>query len=157
MNYSKCMRHSNCKTCSDYLYCKDDYNESNMTYDKLSGTEVYYQSYIDKKGKFVVPCRFDNLSPFGEGGMAMVEQGGKWGFVDTLGTIPIACQFDSEMLFQEGLSAVKQGNKWGFVNTSGIFVIPAEYDYAESFFKGKALVEIDDEQFYINKKGEIVK
>ncbi|MCQ2978935.1 MAG: S-layer homology domain-containing protein [Clostridia bacterium] len=32
----------------------DDYNESNMTYDKLSGTEVYYQSYIDKKGNEVI-------------------------------------------------------------------------------------------------------
>lgn len=24
MNYKKCMKHFNCKTCSDYLYCKDD-------------------------------------------------------------------------------------------------------------------------------------
>ena len=24
MNYKKCMKHSNCKTCSDYKYCKDD-------------------------------------------------------------------------------------------------------------------------------------
>lgn len=24
MNWDKCMRHSNCKTCSDYRYCKDD-------------------------------------------------------------------------------------------------------------------------------------
>lgn len=24
MNWEKCMRNNNCKTCSDYKYCKDD-------------------------------------------------------------------------------------------------------------------------------------
>lgn len=24
MNYKKCMRNNNCKTCSDYLWCKDE-------------------------------------------------------------------------------------------------------------------------------------
>ena len=27
MNYKKCMKNNTCKTCSDYLWCKDDKEE----------------------------------------------------------------------------------------------------------------------------------
>lgn len=27
MDYKKCMKHFNCKTCSDYKYCKDDISD----------------------------------------------------------------------------------------------------------------------------------
>lgn len=37
MNYKKCMKHFNCKICSDYNYCKDEINNNKRKKKNIKG------------------------------------------------------------------------------------------------------------------------
>lgn len=61
--------------------------------------------FVDKLGKVVIPCRYDDALPFREG-LAPVAIGGKWGFINTSGSLVIPLQFDVALPFNEGLAPV---------------------------------------------------
>lgn len=81
----------------------------------------------------VIPYQYDEVRDFSEG-LAAVNQGGKWGFIDKAGNEVIPCKYNiAPSSFSEGLAAVKQmdtdGNwKYGFINKMGQEVIPCKYD-----------------------------
>ena len=64
--------------------------------------------YIDKTGKEVVPCQYDNALGFSDG-LAVVEKGGKCGYIDKTGKEVIPCKYDVESDFSDGLAAVGKG------------------------------------------------
>jgi hypothetical protein len=49
-------------------------------------------------------------------GLARVQVGEKWGFIDKTGNLVIQPQFDEASEFSEGLARVRIGDKWGFVS-----------------------------------------
>lgn len=63
---------------------------------------------------WAIAPQFDSAWSFSEG-LAPVEVGGKWGYVDKTGKYAISPQFDRAFPFSEGLAAAKAGGKWGFV------------------------------------------
>lgn len=64
--------------------------------------------FIDKRGAFVIPPRYENADMFSEG-LAAVQQGGKWGFVDPRGNLVIPARYDRIKRFSEGLALVEGG------------------------------------------------
>lgn len=69
---------------------------------------------------------------------------GKWGFMDTKGTIFIQAKYDYVLNFSEGLAAASLNGKVGYINKSGEVVVPFEYDEGEDFKEGVAVVLNED-------------
>ena len=99
-----------------------------------------------------------------ESGLRLVKVGGKFGYVNSAGSIAIEARFDDAMPFSEGLAAVRLGDpddgKWGYIDTAGRFVIEPRFAGASFFSEGLAAVTVDDffdgKQGYIDRQGKIV-
>jgi hypothetical protein len=74
--------------------------------------------------------------------IALVEVGGKWGFITRSGTYVFNRQFDGLGWFSEGLAAAKVDGKWGFMDGLGTVVIAPQFDSALGFSEGLAGVTI---------------
>ena len=83
---------------------------------------------------------FDDARPFSDDGYAAVKRNGKWGFVDTAGSVKIGFIFDDALSFGQHLAAVKQDGLWGYVSLNGTVVIEPRYLEAKSFSSGSAPV-----------------
>ena len=83
---------------------------------------------------------FDDAKPFGDINYAAVEKNGKWGFIDTTGTLKIDYQFDDALSFGQHLAAVQEDGLWGYVSLSGKVVIDPVFQQAKSFCNGSAPV-----------------
>jgi hypothetical protein len=87
-------------------------------------------------------------STAGSSGLYPVSVDGKWGFIDSTGSVKIEPQFDQNdsapPFFAEGLAAVavtENGvQKWGYIDASGTMVIEPRFGYAERFSEGLAVV-----------------
>ncbi|MGL4567916.1 MAG: WG repeat-containing protein [Fusobacteriaceae bacterium] len=126
---------------------------------KLNGSyKKYYEnghiSYKDGVSFLLDGTLYSDLSqPFSDG-LAVVEIGGKYGFIDKSGNLVIPAKFDKAWEFSDGLANVEIDGKWGFIDKSGNLVIPAKFDYTWGFSDGLALVEINGKWIYIDKKGK---
>lgn len=124
--------------------------------------------YINKKGKFVIPHKFENASGFHEG-LAVVEIKGKLGFINRHGAVIVHVTFEAASRcfsmggiygcsFHDGLAPVEMNGKWGYINKKGNLIIPYKFKNALSFHDGLAMVKLPGSKlrFQINKKGKIV-
>ena len=124
--------------------------------------------YINEKGKFVIPRKFENASDFHEG-LAAVEINGKLVFINRNGIIVIPARFEAASRcfsmrgiygcgFHDGLAPVEMNGKWGYINKKGNLIIPYKFKNAFSFHDGLAMVKLPGSKlrFQINKKGKIV-
>lgn len=82
---------------------------------------------------------YEDARPFADG-WAAVKKNGKWGFIDTQGTVQIAYQFDDALSFGQHLAAVKVDGAWGYVSLYGEVVIEPAFLEAKSFSDGSAPV-----------------
>lgn len=97
----------------------------------------------------------DAMKPFGCG-LAAFRRNGKWGYMDTRGTIVIEPVFDRAGTMHDGAAAVRLHGKYGFIDTAGQTIIPFEYDRARGFRDGTAEVEANGEIFRIDLSGKRV-
>ena len=111
--------------------------------------------FMDKYGKIVVPCKYQNVGGFHEG-LAAVQKDDKWGFIDENDNMITPFEYDGVDGFSEGLAPVLKDDKWGFIDKEGKFVIPRKYQYASIFNEGFAAVWKDGKYGFIDTKGEIV-
>lgn len=119
--------------------------------------------FYDKKGALILSVQnFDYVGRFTEG-LAAINIGDKWGFINHKGEIVIKPQFDQVHEFSEGFAAVRINNKWGFINREGRFTIEPRFSWIGEGFnlglkmgfkKGVAFVKDGDLIGYINFKGE---
>ena len=117
------------------------------------------EGYIDKTGKIVIPCSFEDAEEFNEG-IAWVSKGYmKWGCIDKNGQTVVPFIYDRGE-FHEGLAMIyKESNRKilnGYIDKSGNIVIPCIYDYGDHFNCGVAKVNKDNKSFYIDKQGKQV-
>lgn len=109
--------------------------------------------FIDKTGKQIIPCMYDDAENFSEG-TAKVKMGEKWGFIDKNGKQIVPCIYDQvAWRFSEGLAAVKVGGKWGFIDKKGKQIIPCIYENAGSFSEGMAKVRVGGKYGFVDKYG----
>ena len=109
---------------------------------------------IDKTGKFIVPCEYNDIRNFSEDLCAVKK--GKWGFIDKTKKQKINFQFESARDFSEGLARVKIKNKIGFINQQGAFIIPADYTDATDFNKGVTIVTCDEKKGILDLTGNFL-
>lgn len=101
-------------------------------------------------GQLIRSCGFEDAQTFFAGTLAAVKQGGKWGFVNTVGEMVLEAAYEDARSFGHGLAAVKTGDAWGFILPSGREVIPARFQDAGAFSDdGIAPVMQDGKWYYI--------
>lgn len=103
---------------------------------------------------------FDNISfdwgwNFSEG-LAEVQVGEKWGYIDRMGRMIIKPRFQEARYFAEGLASIKVDEKWGYLDRTGKMVVPPKFQETKEFSEGFAAVKFDGKWGYIDNKGSFV-
>lgn len=80
----------------------------------------------------------------------------KFGFIDKIGKVIVAFQYDWAEQFFNGLAMVSKDGKYGYVDTDGKVAIPLQYDGADHFSEGMAAVEVNGKWGFIDTKGRMV-
>lgn len=74
----------------------------------------------------------------------IIEQDGKYGYIDKKGNVVIEPQFIDAYAFDEGIALVKLENKlYGFIDEEGQLVIEPIYAFAKPFREGLAPVKLN--------------
>jgi hypothetical protein len=117
-----------------------------------------YWGYINTKGNFVIPPKFDYAQGFSED-RAVVLMNDKHGIIDKTGFV-LTDPFDnSGWAFKDGLLEVESDGKWGFIDIHGEVVIPIQFHRANGFAETLAAVEFSDEKNqwgFIDRGGNMV-
>ncbi len=95
-------------------------------------------AFINRHGEEIIDgSRFQAINGFQEG-LAAVQVGNQWGFINLHGQVVIQPQFEVAYDFSEGLSLVFKDGKYGFITPTGDWQIPPQLVSASSFHNGLA-------------------
>lgn len=103
---------------------------------------------------------------FSEGKLLVLDQKGKYGFINTAGDIAVKCQFDKALPFKEGWASVKQGNYSKYIsenydrNPRSILTVDFHYGemtMASCFRNDRAVIAYNKDFALINKSGKKIK
>lgn len=125
------------------------------------GLRQSYWTLINTKGKRVSDATFMQVDdrtvpvkPFAsEIRYAGVNQGGKWGFVNTKGKVVISCVYDEVGTFDEAIARVRKGGSTMYIDTKGR-TVSSVYQGGRDFACGLAAVYRDGNWGFINARGE---
>ncbi|MEM6644656.1 MAG: WG repeat-containing protein [Bacteroidota bacterium] len=101
-----------------------------------------------------VPFEYDSVEPF-SGGLAKVEQNGRYGLVGRRGTVLFPVAYDDIDEFSEGVARVEQEGKYGLISLRGNVVLPIEYDNIGELSKGSARVKQGDAIGFVDRSGTL--
>ncbi len=134
---------------------RNNSKDFNLGYIDKMCNEIIPMTYF---GKFVVgkEPRFIHFPLFIDDRAALINDKGKFGYVNKKNEICVPFAYDNTFCFSEGFAAVKKGTKWSFVNQCGDSLTSFDYDMAYDFFGDFALVIKNGKAGYMNKRGEIV-
>jgi hypothetical protein len=96
---------------------------------------------MNRNGQIIVPPRFDDERDFFQG-LAAVQIGEHWGFVNEEGNIAIAPQFDDAHDFSDDRAPIRIGRKWGYIDLYGNIAIEPRFQAAGEFREGLAKITI---------------
>jgi len=127
----------------NYYHGVRQFSEGLMVVADYDDNTEFIYGYIDKSGKEVIPCIYNEAGNFSEG-LAPVSYEGKTGYINKSGKEIVPFKYDEAEEFVEELAAVCLNGKWGFINKTGKEVIALKYDNVGNFNNGMAMVELDD-------------
>ena len=111
--------------------------------------------FIDRSGKVVIPCEYEDAGNFSEG-FAPVKKDGKWGYISRTGEVKIPFEFDKASDFSEEYAVVSKNGKAGFIDKNGVSPTGFVFHSAKPFRFGVAVAKKGDENHLINKKWETI-
>ncbi|MCL2200615.1 MAG: WG repeat-containing protein [Oscillospiraceae bacterium] len=115
-------------------------DELNRCYGQGSVFVISAGEVLHLRGGKQIGEAYEDARPFSSNGFAAVKRDGKWGFIDSDGSVAIEFIFDDALSFGQHLAAVKIGGLWGYISTGGRVVIDVQYVLARSFERGCAAV-----------------
>lgn len=112
--------------------------------------------FINNQGR-IIAGSYISASPYGfAGGLAAVQVGDSWGYIDTEGRPIIESRFQYASAFQEnGLAVIKLDGKYGYIDKKGREIIKATFENAEAFSEGLAAVKVNGKYGYIDNSGQM--
>ena len=122
-------------------------------YIDIDGRQAF--TIIDEDTDERIEKFFNNGLPFSQG-LAAVQLGGQWGYIDLMGNFVIAPSFQRAGSFRENLAPAMKNGLWGYINMRGNFVIPPKYLRVKEFHGGLAAVNIKGRWGYINSADKVV-
>jgi hypothetical protein len=132
-------------------------NRQNMVFDDLliPRYEGGERGYVDASNRLVIAgARFGALGVFKEG-RAPVSVAGRWGYIDTTGSIVIEPRFAEAGPFDEGFAIVRDdAGRTGYVRLDGTWVIdPLWLEEANPFSAGRARVRLNGQYGFLDTTG----
>lgn len=135
------------------------------------GNRYLLGKIIDESGttyspsnKFYLPSNYQYAS---DGKLVVVNSNGKYGYINTDGSIAIKCQFNNAFPFKEGWAPVKQGNYTKYISerydtNPSNSVLSVDFHYGEMtmsscFSNGKAVVAYNRDFALIGINGQKIK
>lgn len=136
--------------------------------DNISAPEVMHWGTIDRNGKTGIQMGYDFLE-MGEGDIATVKLGDRYGYLHADGREITRCRYDSAQPFKGGLAAVakKIGEgtpkdsqpyeyAWGAIDETGAEVIPCIYDDLAILENGLVKTGVDGLYGLADRTGKIL-
>lgn len=111
------------------------------------------QTYgFKNNGKIIIPPQYEYAFDFNEG-LALVQKGGLWGFINTQNTEIVQCLFDRCSEFNEGFATVILNGKTGIIDSTGQYAVPPECSEVRVLSDGVCLGKKDGKSALF-KEGE---
>ena len=122
---------------------------------KLPGFEGY--QLIDPTGA-VLSGPWTNLELYSDNTLLLVEQDGKYGYIDRQGNIAIPLAYDNAQSFGDGLALVQQGEASFWIDETGAKVLDRPEGYRSSPFRDglAALRDANDLGGLMDKQGRFI-
>lgn len=123
---------SNGKIIGKSLLNKTPFRDGYAVVQKLEKDGRNYWGIINKKGKTIVPFKYESINGFYEGKACACAYNDAWqikcGFVDKKGKVVIPLIYDNyNSKFVDGIAFVKDDNVFGGINEKGDTIIPFKY------------------------------
>jgi hypothetical protein len=96
---------------------------------------------------------YDDIEDYSEG-LARIEKGGLFGFIDTLENIVIPMQYQKAENFKNGVAKVTKDNKLGIIDKTGKVILPLEYDDIDITDVNTFIVEKRDKYGLFDRQGK---
>lgn len=126
-------------------------------YAAVKDRETKKYGFIDKTGKLVIPCVYDNLDiDFFKNGVAIVSKDKLYGLIDKSGKViaPISYEYIDHNWSKRKWTEAKKDGKCGVLDVSGKEVIPCSYQSLESWGDGLIAVYRDGKWGFIDENGK---
>jgi hypothetical protein len=124
---------------------------------KVKGSNGYW-GFIDKKGKEVVPFKYDEIGEM-VNDVAVVKLNDKMGFIHSSGKELTSLKYVAPIYLPKllnGMYLVSDGTNYGYVDFTGKEVITPQFSSARDFKNGVAGVKQNGQWMLINKTGKPV-
>lgn len=124
-------------------------NSDGEFHDGLVEVGVSDGVYFNTSGKKAIKLRLYRGWDFSEGlAVAMKQDGGKWGYINTKGEFAISPRFASSQddyvwPFEGGLAKIEVAGRFGYIQPTGEFVIQPQFLDGDSFHDGMARVIVE--------------
>lgn len=117
--------------------------------------------FIDKTGKEVITCQYQDVEYFSEGLAAVRNENNEYGYINTQGELVISHQYSFAGEFKEGKAVVSSRNSYGYgyIDKNGKPIIKEKYGSASEFQEGYGIVKLrgkHNESYYINPNGTLI-
>ena len=89
----------------------------------------------------------------GPGPLSLFMEDGRYGYLDSTGTVVLKPRFWAARSFTEGRAAVREGGFYGYIDEHGQYLLPPVYEYATDFVSGRALVWKAGRPWLIDRTG----
>lgn len=140
------------------LVTKEEMNQAKLLgYNtKDAKKEVNIYGFLDKNGKEILPCQYDEIRTF-DNGLMRVRLNQKVGLFSNEGKEILPIKYTSIGDFnEEGYAAISLDSKFGFINENGEEVIDIKYQGVNYLIDGFAMVKKENYWGLVNLKGEEV-
>ena len=88
--------------------------------------------------------------------MAIVQQNGKYGYVNRDGQLVFSCRYDEVEVFWGGYASVKSGGLYGLIDRSGKEIIPCSYEEMVECHEGLILLCRNGKWGFVDLEGRVV-
>ncbi len=85
-----------------------------------------------------------------------VLQDGRWGYIDTTGTLVVEPRFKRAFSFSENLGLVEADSGFGYIREDGSFSIPPQFEDAWHFAGGRAPVQTAGTWQFVDEEGDVI-
>jgi len=117
--------------------------------------------YINEKGDFVLPPKYEMAREFQENGLAIVQVNNLTGIINSDGYFIVKPKYDTISPFSEGRATVIDGEGFKVIDESGKEISPKGYSFIGDYQGGRVVVANTNEQGeylygYLNRRGKEV-
>ncbi len=137
---------------------RDNHGHTQMY--NVDGDNIY-GNYIDRKGRLLIPWKYDTIAPYFPGYLRPVRKNGKWGFLDSVANVAIALQYDDidadSAFFWQTLRRVGIDGRYGFMNPrTGSLAVPLAYQDSKPSQSGLVWVKQAGRWGCLNSAGQVI-